>query len=78
MMQARIAVGVPINDGEGCCWEFTRYGTGIVRMATHLFSPRRHSGEGRNPGKRSRGVSEWQVLPDGALVVIPAMREWLV
>ena len=48
MMQARIAVGVPVNDGEDCCREFAGYGTGIVRMATHLFSPRRHSGESRN------------------------------
>ena len=52
-------------------------------MATRLFSPRRHSSESWNPGGEAAVMNGWQVLPDGALViiplvVIPALREWLV
>ena len=32
-----------------------RHGKGAIGMATRLFSPRRHSGEGRNPGERAGG-----------------------
>ena len=44
-----------INDGGGWGQAFGRNGKGIVGMATHLFSLRRHSSEGWNPGGEAEG-----------------------
>ena len=40
---------------------------GAVGIANHLFSPRRHSSEGWNPGEEAGGGEEMAGLPDGAL-----------
>ena len=53
-------------------------------MTIHLIPPRRHSGEGRNPGREAGEVKEWLVLSDGAsgyrscVLSFPLAREWLV
>ena len=62
---ARINHWIPASAGmtEGWNRDFFGNGKGTVRVATCLFSPRRHSGEGRNPrlqdvgGRAASGTS---------------------
>ena len=56
-----IPVGVSINDGGGSEQAFVSNGKGAVGVAIHLFPPRCHSGEGRNPGGRGRDVRQIKV-----------------
>ena len=63
--------GLRRNDGGGCRQEFARHGKGAIGMATCLFSPRRHSSEGWNPGNTDNFC---QYLPKSASKRLCASR----
>ena len=71
------------NDGGGWGQEFGKGSKGTVGIANCLFPPRRHSGAGRNPGRRRRdgeGPAGFAGCPRPIVtpVVIPAKREWMI
>ena len=63
----RIQNFLSINDEGGWSQVFVWNGKGAVGIAINLFHPHRHSGAGRNPGRRAGGVKRWQALRDSAL-----------
>ena len=57
--RASMQAGLRRNDGEGGGWDVARHGPvgmteGLAGWRATLFSPRRHSSEGWNPGKRGQ------------------------